>query len=285
MKQNPTQFEARQYMLRSDFEAFYYSDTEMRPVPAHQHSFYELLLLLEGDVTYQVGEDAYSLLPGDLLILPGGVPHHPVFGEKGRYRRVVLWLTADFVRSLPDGSALAESLGMEDSEKRGRLYRFHATDGDTLAECAMSIAEELQFDRPMGDTMSTLLVTRLLILIQRMAASSFDQEAEEASALRRIREIAVYIDENLHRDLTLDTIADQFFFSKFYLSRLFKRHMNMTPHAYITERRLVLAKQLLYEGIPPTEVSERCGYSDYSVFFRSFKKFYGIAPGKFSLSL
>lgn len=283
MKQNPSQFESRQYMLRSDFEAFYYSDSEMRPVPAHQHSFYELLLLLEGDVTYMIGDKSYPLLPGDLLIMPGGIPHHPIFGENGRYRRVVLWLTADFVRSLPSGSELAESLGMNDAEKRGRLYRFHATDGDTLAECAMSIAEELQFDRPMGDAMSALLVARLLILIQRMAASDLHQDAEENSSLQRIREIVAFIDENLHRDLTLDVIADQFFFSKFYLSRLFKHHMNMTPHAYITERRLLLAKQLLYEGIPPTEVSERCGYTDYSVFFRSFKKFYGVAPGKFSL--
>lgn len=283
MKQNPTQFESRQYMLRSDFEAFYYSDSEMRPVPAHQHSFYELLLLLEGDVTYMIGDEAYSLLPGDLLILPGEVPHHPVFGEKGRYRRVVLWLTADFVRSLPGGQELAGTLGMNDDEQKGRLYRFHATDGDALAECAMSIAEELRYEHPMGDTMSTLLVTRLLILIQRMAVSAAGQEAGETSSLQRIRDVASYIDENLHRDLTLDAIADHFFFSKFYLSRLFKRHMNMTPHAYITERRLLLAKQLLAEGIPPTEVFRLCGYSDYSVFYRSFKKFYGIAPAKFSL--
>ena len=283
MKQNPRQFEARQYMLRSDFEAFYYSDSEMRPVPAHQHSFYELLLLLEGDVTYMIGGDAYALLPGDLLIMPGGIPHHPIFGEGGKYRRVVLWLTEDFVRSLPGGNKLTETLGMEDSTHRGRLYRFHATDGDALAECAMSIAEELQFDRPMGDAMSSLLVARLLILIRRMAEFSTQQESDDASSIRRIREIAAFIDENLHRDLTLDSIADQFFFSKFYLSRLFKRHMNMTPHAYITERRLILAKQLLYEGIPPTEVYKRCGYSDYSVFFRSFKKFYGTPPGKFSL--
>ena len=283
MKQNPTQFESRQYMLRSDFEAFYYSDSEMRPVPAHQHSFYELLLLLEGDVTYMIGEEAYALLPGDLLIMPAEVPHHPIFGEKGRYRRVVLWLTEDFVRSLPRGRELADSLGMDDGEHRGRLYRFHATDGDALAECAMSIADEMRFEHPMGDTMSALLVTRLLILIQRMAVSAAEEETGEIAPLSRIRDVVAYIDENLHRELTLDAIADRFFFSKFYLSRLFKRCMNMTPHAYITERRLLLAKQLLAEGILPTEVCKRCGYTDYSVFYRSFKKFYGIAPGKFFL--
>ena len=283
MKQNPTQFEPRQYMLRSDFEAFYYSDSEMRPVPAHQHSFYELLLLLEGKVTYHIGEDSYSLLPGDLLILPGNVPHHPVSGGKGRYRRVVLWLTADYVRSLPNGDMLAETLGMNEDDPQGRLYRFHATDGDALAECALSIAEETRFEHPMGDIMSALLVTRLLILVRRMAVSAEEQKNGTTSSLYRIREVTAYIDENIHRELTLDTIADHFFFSKFYLSHLFKRHMNMTPHAYITERRLLLAKQLLAEGTPPTEVFKRCGYTDYSVFYRSFKKFYGIAPGKFSL--
>ena len=283
MKQNPTSFESRQYMLRSDFEAFYYSDSEMRPVPAHQHSFYELLLLLEGDVTYMIGEEAYALLPGDLLIMPAEVPHHPVFGEQGRYRRVVIWLTADFVRSLPDGEALSEILGMNEEIPQGHLCRFHATDGDALAECAMSIAEEMRFERPMGDTMSGLLVTRLLILIRRMTVSAAEQETGEIAPLSRIRDVVAYIDENLHRDLTLDAIADRFFFSKFYLSRLFKRYMNMTPHAYITERRLLLSKQLLAEGIPPTDVFKRCGWTDYSVFYRSFKKFYGIAPGKFSL--
>lgn len=283
MKQNPRQFEARQYMLRSDFEAFYYSDREMKSVPSHQHSFFELLLLLEGNVTYRVGDESYALMPGDLLIIPSGTPHGPVSGEGGRYRRIVLWLTAEFVRSLPRGDELSHALGMDEEHPTGRICRFHAADSDTVTQCAMSIAGELSFDSPMGDAMSMALVTQLLILICRSMAAGGENTSQEDSPLKLVREIVTYIDENLHRDLTLDTVADQFFFSKFYLCRLFKQHMNMTPHAYITQRRLLLAKQLLYEGMPPTEIYKRCGYTDYSVFFRSFKKFYGVSPGQLPL--
>jgi len=87
-----------------------------------------------------------------------------------------------------------------------------------------------------------------------------------------------FINSNLTLDLTLDYLADRFFISKFYLSRVFKKHMNVTPHNYISQRRLFLAKQLLYKGLPPTEVYRRCGYSDYSSFFRAFREKYGFSP-------
>ena len=54
MKNQPKQFDSRQYMLRNDFEAFYYSDDDMRSVASHRHNFYEMLFFIEGDVTYIV---------------------------------------------------------------------------------------------------------------------------------------------------------------------------------------------------------------------------------------
>ena len=278
MKQQPKNFESRQYMLRSDFEAFYYSDEDLRAVPPHQHDFCELLFFLEGDVTYMIGETAHRLAPGDLLIIPGNTPHHPVFGSTSRYRRVVLWITADFVRSLPAGEELADLLLPDADDHRGRLLRFRAAEGDPLVECAMSVAEEFSYQRPFADTMAALLVTRLLILISRMAPSADAGGSTDSASHKLVEDVVAFIDENLDRDLTLDYIADHFFISKFYLSRVFRRHMNVTTHSYISQRRLFRARQLLYDGQPPTEVARLCGYGDYSVFFRAFKERYGVSP-------
>ena len=87
-----------------------------------------------------------------------------------------------------------------------------------------------------------------------------------------------FIDEHLHLDLTLDYIADHFFISKFYLSRVFRRHMGITTHSYITRRRLFRARQLLYDGQSPSDVYRMCGYGDYSVFYRAFRERYGVSP-------
>ncbi len=279
MKQQPRNFESRQYMLRSDAEAFYYSDADLRAVMPHQHDFYELLFFLEGDVTYMIGETAYKLVSGDLLVIPRGIPHHPVFSGTSRYRRIVLWLTPDFVASLPQGEELAAFLSSEKGETdTGRLYRFRSADGSAIMECAMSIAEEFSYQRPYADTMTTLLVTRLLILIHRMAPAADGSGGSDSASQQLVQEVVSFIDENLHHDLTLDYIADHFFISKFYLSRVFRRHMGTTTHSYISQRRLFRARQLLYDGQAPSDVCRACGYTDYSVFYRAFKDRYNVSP-------
>ena len=276
MKQTPKNFETRQYMLRNDFEAFYYSDNDMSEVAPHRHSYYELLFFLEGDVTYMIGDRPYRLLPGDLLIISRDTPHHPVFGGTVRYRRVVLWLTTEFVRSLEQGEELVSCL--EGDDTGGRLCRFDSAEGSRLVECAMAIAEEFSYERPFANTMSILLVTQLLIMICRMMPAAMDGGGTDSASQQLVRDVVAFINEHLTRDLTLDYLADRFFISKFYLSRVFKKHMNVTPHSYISQRRLFLAKQLLYDGLAPTEVYRRCGYSDYSSFFRAFKEKYGFSP-------
>jgi AraC-like DNA-binding protein len=260
-------------MLRNDFEAFYYSDSDLPRVEPHRHSFYELLFFVEGDVTYMVEDTPYPLLPGDLLIIPCHTRHQPIFRGNSRYRRVVLWLTPDFIRSLQQG----EELMLEPGQK-GRLCRFSPADASRLLECAMSIADESSYERPFGNTMSVLLITQLLILIHRMLPASTDHGQNDSASQQLVNDVVSFINHNLSLDLTLDYLADRFFISKFYLSRVFKKHMQVTPHSYISQRRLVLAKQLLYKGLPPIEVYKRCGYSDYSSFFRAFKEKYGFSP-------
>lgn len=275
MKNQPKRFDTRQYMQRTDFEAFYYSDDEVRSVAPHRHNFYELLFFIEGDVTYMVADQPFHLRPGDLLIIPGTMPHHPVFGETKRYRRVVLWLTGEFVRSLAQGEALMECFPAAGGNC---FYRFAPADSERLLDLAMAITEEFSYSRPFADTMSILMVTELLILIHRLMPTSAQSHPEDSASEQLVRAVVGFINENLTRELTLDYIADQFFISKFYLSRVFKRYMNVTPHSYITQRRLAQAKRLLYDGVPPTEVYRRCGYADYSSFYRAFREKYGISP-------
>lgn len=263
-------------MPHGNFEAFYRSDDDIRSVSPHWHNFYELLFFLEGDVTYMVGNTPHPLLPGDLVIVPSQVSHHPIFGEAKCYRRVILWLSADFVRSLEQGEQLMACLPPPGGD--GFFFRFSPADGNRLVERAVALAEEFRYERPFGNAMSTLLVTELLIRIYRLMPSAIQGRQTDSAPEQLVKDVVRFINENLTQELTLDYIADHFFISKFYLSRVFKRHMHVTPHSYVTQRRLALAKRLLYDGIPPTEVYRRCGYADYSSFYRSFRGKYGFSP-------
>ena len=47
------------------------------------------------------------------------------------------------------------------------------------------------------------------------------------------------------------------------------------------QKRLVIAKQMLADGIPPTNAYQHCGFKDYANFFRAFKTTYRINPKRF----
>ena len=278
MGQEVTLFNARQHMLRCDYEAFNYCDDNLSSVAPHRHNFYELLFFQEGDVTYTIDETAHVLLPGDLLIIPVGLEHFPNFGGTGRYRRIVLWLTADFIRSLEEGEELLRCFEQCAGSGGVRLCRFEPEDAARILECAAAIAEESSYERPFSITMSVLLITRLLIMIHRLMPTATERSEGSSTSQKLVNDAVEYINEHLDKELTLDILAERFFISKFYLSRVFKKHMGVTPHSYISQRRLSQAKQLLYNGAAPTEVYKRCGYSDYSSFFRAFKERYGFSP-------
>ena len=92
-KQLSMDFNTRQYMQSGDFELFYYNDTALKSVDAHEHDYYEFYFFLEGDVTYHIGDKSYQLEYGDCLLIPPDTPHYPQFHSYDKpYQRFVFWL-------------------------------------------------------------------------------------------------------------------------------------------------------------------------------------------------
>ncbi|MFA9399042.1 MAG: helix-turn-helix transcriptional regulator, partial [Clostridiaceae bacterium] len=82
-------------------------------------------------------------------------------------------------------------------------------------------------------------------------------------------------------NITLESVADHFYISKEYLSKMFKIHTKMNFSYYITEKRMKKAKELIVEqGIKIKNVAELVGYVDITHFYKKFKKYYGITPGE-----
>jgi hypothetical protein len=65
-----------------------------------------------------------------------------------------------------------------------------------------------------------------------------------------------------------------------HLHHLFMEQMSTTPKRYIMEKRLQFAKRELLRGIKATEVAAKCGFTDYSAFFRAYKKQFGHSPAQ-----
>lgn len=68
--------------------------------------------------------------------------------------------------------------------------------------------------------------------------------------------------------------------SESYLFRLFKKELHQTPQKYIREKRLMLARKMLSEGERSTAVCTRCGFLDYTTFYRNYLAFFGHSPSE-----
>ena len=101
-----TKFATRQYMISDTFELYYYSTDDVPGVKEHTHTHYEFYLFLEGAISLEIDGVLYTPTPGDLLLIPPGVPHHLVMHDLSvPYRRFVFWVSAAFAEQLRARSA------------------------------------------------------------------------------------------------------------------------------------------------------------------------------------
>jgi AraC-like DNA-binding protein len=95
---------------------------------------------------------------------------------------------------------------------------------------------------------------------------------------QRIASAKVYIDENYHESISLEEISQRAFLSRFHFHRLFTKIYRLTPHQYITQKRLDKAKVLLAENKAVTDVCNEVGFESIGSFSVLFKKEIGFAP-------
>ena len=97
-----------------------------------------------------------------------------------------------------------------------------------------------------------------------------------------LRQAISYIEDNLHSNLKIAEIAENIGMSPFYFSRLFRKSMGLSPHEYLTQRRLEVAKKKLKKtNLPIIDISAEVGFNSQSHFIILFKKQVGTTPLKY----
>ena len=91
--------------------------------------------------------------------------------------------------------------------------------------------------------------------------------------------VAEYIRAHLADVLTLDNLAGAVSLSPYHFARSFRVTTGMTPHAFVTEHRLMVARDRLLRGdASVTAIALSVGFSNISHFRRLFRRRYGLAP-------
>lgn len=102
----------------------------------------------------------------------------------------------------------------------------------------------------------------------------------ELEIYRRLSLAKNYIDYNLKEQIDLKSISTQAFFSRYHFLRIFKKRFNITPHQYLTYKRIEKAKYLLgHTDMTLLDVSYEVGFHSVGSFGSLFTKYVGKSPG------
>lgn len=98
-------------------------------------------------------------------------------------------------------------------------------------------------------------------------------------------DIRQYIDQQITQNISLEKIANEFLITPYHLIRIFNTEIHMTPHQYIINQKVNLAKKLLSEGMSISEAALCAGFNDQSHLYKYFKLIFSISPKTYQKSL
>lgn len=111
--------------------------------------------------------------------------------------------------------------------------------------------------------------------------SNQENPAENIAPEEVVKIIKEYIEKNYNTSIKLSMFTDKYFFSKEYLTKLFKSRYGCGIYTYVQEVRMKRAKDLLENpDIKIQSISERLGYADNNYFSKAFKNYYGMSPSQ-----
>lgn len=285
MNNNITEFTSRQVMNSPDFEFFHYSDNRAFNVEYHNHDFYEIFFFISGRVKYIIEGKTYNLKPNDILLTNNKELHKPVIENGMNYERIVIWANPNFVKKLGNNET-SLTLCFENSSK----YHYNLLRPNiSLFHRIKKIYEKLEKAYNSNDYGDTLLreiyMTELLIYLNKAYFDTSKEIEIDIEHNSKISAVVEYINENLCEDLSLDTLSQKFYISKYHLSRQFKEYVGFTIHQYISKKRLIIAKIHLHDGDSIYSVFIDSGFNNYQNFLKAFKDEFGFTPKKYVKSL
>ena len=122
----------------------------------------------------------------------------------------------------------------------------------------------------------------LLICCARMYEYQNTSDINMASGDEALDRLLKYIHSNFGGELSLEQLSQQMHLSKEYLCRYFKKKTGITVFGYITNIRIVRAKEMLSGTSHNIEdIGRYCGFTSISSFQRNFKKVTGCSPSNF----
>lgn len=258
------------------------------PAPEHVHDFIEIQYVYRGSCSQRVNGNELTLREGQVLFLDSNCPHliYPL-GEGNTVisicaERLLLQDSLNTLRRSHDWLTAFLASILDEQADHNRYVLFRSEENRRIRSLVQELACEYLDPSPNAGRMLSGLFQLLLVDLLNVYESDIGREVRQAPGRRRsVIPIITYIQEN-YLTCTLESVANQFFVSPNYISRILKQSIGKTYQQLVQEMRLTHAARLIgVGGCSVEEAARAVGYTNMSFFYRKFKEEFCMTPAEY----
>src|ERR1700730_14364818 len=237
-----------------------------RVFPRHSHDQLGVGIMVSGAHRSWSGIGNVEAHAGDIIMVNPGGRHDGMHlgGGPGEWR--MLYFDPAVVTDLVE----AEGVTGIEVVRPAVSDRLLATRFAALFECVIDKAPD-----------PLLLEESLLRLIMRISRYYGLRPPPARAPSPPVKKALARLDGDAASPIRLTELAELAGVSRFQLLRAFVSEVGATPHAYLVQRRVYLARRLLADGRPIVEAAMDAGFADQSHLTRAFVRRFGVTPGRY----
>ena len=261
--------------LNEQFRLFHIKDQTSKEFTYHYHDFHKVVIFISGKAAYHIEGKAYQLKPWDILLVNRHAIHRPEIDHSVPYERFILWIQND----IPWQELL--KCFQKANDRSYNLVRLNSALQEKMKDILFELENSAKSDEYGKEILTQSLFLQFMVYLNRIFLEKqyiFDKKSYTFNS--QIASILQYINHNLKEDLSVETLSARYYVSKYHLMRKFKQETGYTLHNYIVNKRLLMARTLISNGMPVTKAAQESGFAEYSTFSRAYRKQFKTNPSE-----
>jgi AraC-like DNA-binding protein len=255
-----------------DVSTDYYEGYLPRMTDYHMHDYYELSLILSGNVQILLSDKTERIDGPRLLLLRPRTAHYVLCEQNQVYRRQNLLFSDAFLREYSTDFQNIISV----FKKNGNVLSLNESDAQKFLIVMREIERET-------DALRKKLLLLYLISLANSIGSSNENQAMALPPF--ICGALDYIAEHYGERIVAHELAWKLYVSRTTLMTNFRKYTGVTLGDYVARYRLSRAVAMLKAGEGEPETARLCGFGDCSTMIRTFKRYLGMPPRRYLYSL
>lgn len=241
---------------------------------AHIHDYYELVIYMGGNVDFVTESKILSPAPMSAVFFRPGEIHNTRLNEPSVYERCVFYFYSELF--LHEGKYLPFCDFL--TEPTGNFFEINTDIQKEISAAIVLLDCELKKNAP-NPLLCTLRAMEIFDILSRSEKNCCDSGKDLPAKMLEIKD---YIDKNYAEISSVTEISEHFFYTREYVSRLFKRYYNVSVSDYLARQRITHAIDLIKNGSSVTNAAIDTGFGSPSSFYLTFKRIVGMSPSDFA---